>query len=170
MADDEKKKDEGAPVEGKKSKKKLIIMAAVLLIVLGGGGFFAFQKFGGADSATATVDAEEEAAAVELEAKLAQVTMVQLDPFIVNLQDNTGTRYLKLTLQLEMGGVSEEEVKSKTPQIRDSIIILLTSKTYSAVGTVEGKYLLRDEIAARISQVMGEAEIKGVYFTQFVIQ
>jgi len=170
MADDEKKKDEGAPVKGKKSKKKLIIMAVVLLVVLGGGGFFAFKTFVAPDGATATADAEAEAAAAEAEEKLAEVTMVQLDPFIVNLQDNTGTRYLKLTLQLEMGGVSEEEVKAKTPQIRDSIIILLTSKTYSEVGTVEGKYLLRDEIAARMGQVMGEAEIKGVYFTQFVIQ
>ncbi len=174
MADgEEKKKDEDSPAEGKKSKKKLfIIIGAVLLLLFGGGGFFAWQKFGATDSATATIDeAVDEGAGEEgSEDERGATNMMELDPFIVNLQDNTGTRYLKLTLQLEIEGVSEDEGKSRTPQIRDSIIILLTSKTYSEVGTVEGKYILRDEIAARTNQVLGEAKVKGVYFTQFVIQ
>ncbi|MCP3677273.1 MAG: flagellar basal body-associated FliL family protein [Deltaproteobacteria bacterium] len=174
MADgEEKKKDEDSPAEGKKSKKKLfIIIGAVLLLLFGGGGFFAWQKFGATDSATPTTDeaVDEGIVGEGSEEELGETSMVELEPFIVNLQDNTGTRYLKLTLQLEIEGAPEEEMQSRTPQIRDSIIILLTSKSYSEVGTIEGKYLLRDEIAARTSQVMGEAKVKGVYFTQFVIQ
>lgn len=94
-----------------------------------------------------------------------------LEPFIVNLQDNSGTRYLKLTVNLELPpGSSLSELTAQSTQIRDSLIILLSSKSYSDIGTVEGKYQMRDEIIARVNQYLTTTKVKTAYFTEFVIQ
>jgi flagellar FliL protein len=50
------------------------------------------------------------------------------------------------------------------------VIVLLSSKSYAEIGTVEGKYQLRDEIVQRINQFIGSNGVKTVYFTEFVIQ
>ncbi len=94
-----------------------------------------------------------------------------LDPFIVNLQDNVGTRYLKLTVQLELDSPSlQAEIESHLPKIRDAVIILLSSKSYADIGTVEGKYRLRDEIVQRVNKFLSGGRVKTAYFTDFVIQ
>jgi flagellar FliL protein len=63
-----------------------------------------------------------------------------------------------------------EKAKTKTPQIRDAIITLLTSKTSDALISPEGKLQLKDEINIRINQVLGENSVKNVYLTDFVMQ
>jgi len=98
-------------------------------------------------------------------------TIFNLDPFIVNLQDNSGTRYLKLTVNLELASPSAQaELNAQTTQIRDSLIILLSSKSYTDIGTVEGKYQMRDEIVSRVNQFLTKSKVKTAYFTEFVIQ
>ncbi|MEK7773663.1 MAG: flagellar basal body-associated FliL family protein, partial [Deltaproteobacteria bacterium] len=92
-----------------------------------------------------------------------------LDPFIVNLQDNSGTRYLKLTLSFELDG-GPDEIAAQTVKVRDSLIVLLSSKSYADIGTVEGKYQMRDEIVVRVNQFLTKTKVKSVYFSDFVIQ
>jgi flagellar FliL protein len=48
--------------------------------------------------------------------------------------------------------------------------VLLSSKSYAEIGSVEGKYQLRDEIVQRINQFIGGDGVKTAYFTEFVIQ
>ena len=169
---------------GKKgSLKKLILIGAIVLLVLGaGGGYLLLSK--PRPPAVEAVNAKESDHEKGAEKKVKKSSeeggdhsgkgvaedLFSLDPFIVNLQDDTGVRYLKVAISLEIDGVTEEDIKSKKPQIRDSLIILLSSKHYSEVGTVQGKYELRDEIASRVSQILAKGKVKGVYFTEFVIQ
>ncbi|MBI5599099.1 MAG: flagellar basal body-associated FliL family protein [Deltaproteobacteria bacterium] len=190
MAEEEakKKKDDATTPQAKppKGKLKLIIIGAAALTVLG-GGFFVWKKMSAGKAVEETV-AEETAAAKESKhgteaegkkeekvdhkkgEKEAPSAALTMDPFVVNLQDATGTRYLRVSIDLEIDGPAQDEAKAKTSQIRDSIIILLSSKGYSDVGTVQGKYQLRDEIAARVSQILAKGKVKAVYFTEFVIQ
>jgi flagellar FliL protein len=92
------------------------------------------------------------------------------EPFIVNLTNTAGRSYLKVTINIEMDSGSIDEAKDRNAQIRDSIITLLSSKSYADVGSVSGKYQLRDEIAARINLILAKGKVKSVYFTEFVIQ
>lgn len=177
----EEKKEEAA----KPAKKKpflLIGIAAAVVIGLGAGAFV-FMKGKSAHKAEPTeAEASVEAAPEPAhggghggghgEAKAGgSASILTLDPFIVNLQDNSGTRYLKLTINLELAQpASTAEVTAQMTKIRDSLIILLSSKSYSDIGSVEGKYQMRDEIVARINQFLAKNKVKTAYFTDLVIQ
>ncbi len=174
MATGTENKTEVTPAPKKKSKGMLIGIIVAVVLVLGGGGFF-FMKGksgGGSDEAHATVASSHgEAKGGGHGGEKVNGSLVSLEPFIVNLQDNSGTRYLKLNINLELSSDSTGgELADLAAQIRDSLIILLSSKSYSDIGTVEGKYQLRDEIVARVNQFLSKSKVKTAYFTEFVIQ
>lgn len=167
------KHEEDATVTKKKGKGMLIGIIAAVIIVAGAGGFFFLKGKSGATAegghGTEEVAASHNGSGEGSDKKSGSI--FNLDPFIVNLQDNSGTRYLKLTINLELApGTSPEELTAQSPQIRDSLIILLSSKGYSDIGTVEGKYQMRDEIVARVNQFLNKGKVKTAYFTEFVIQ
>jgi flagellar FliL protein len=180
-----------------KNKKVLGIIAAVVILV--GGGAFFFLK--GGDPPTEGADGEahvEEVADANGEKKadkkgeakpkkdahggtsnvsggsVSTPTLgsnLKLAPFIVNLRDNSGRRYLKLSITLELASSSSAvDIEMQEAKIRDSVIVLLSSKSYAEIGTVEGKYQLRDEIVLRINQFLDDKPVKTAYFTEFVIQ
>lgn len=166
-ADTEAKKEE---TPQKKGKGLVIGIIAVVAIALGVGGYL-FMGKDKAVSAEEGVHAAAEEAGSHGEAKAGAGQIFNLEPFIVNLQDNSGTRYLKLTVNLELNsGTTAGELTAQAPQIRDSLIILLSSKSYADIGTVEGKYQMRDEIVARVNQFLSKSSVKTAYFTEFVIQ
>jgi len=61
-------------------------------------------------------------------------------------------------------------VNAHLPQIRDLLLTLLSSKTFDEVRTAEGKQQLREEIIARVNQVLDRDVVKAVYFTEFIVQ
>lgn len=192
MAEGAKKDEKHEDAPSKKGLNKMIIIggAVALLLVIGGGAFFFLNKKDkGADKEDVAAADEEPKAKKEKGhekekektssshgekkegAKEDTTGFVALEPFIVNLLDNTGTRYLKVSVQLEMDKQdAAEEVKTRTPQIRDAIIVLLSSKSYADIGTVQGKYQLRDEVIARVNQILKGGKAKTAYFTEFVVQ
>ncbi len=94
-----------------------------------------------------------------------------LDPFIANLADEDGKRYLRATLQVEFFGAKvPAEFASRLPQIRDLLLTLFTSKTFAEIRTPQGKALLREEIINRMNRVLRKDLVKAVYFTEFIVQ
>lgn len=162
MAAEVDKKEEAAPK--KKGSGLIIGIVAVVLLAAGAGAYLVLSSAkGGGDAAKLAVEGHA--------AEQAKGTVFALEPFIVNLQDNSGTRYLKLTINLELPpGSVITELNNHSAQIRDSLIILLSSKSYSDIGTVEGKYKMRDEIVARVNQYLTNSKVSTAYFTEFVIQ
>ena len=71
---------------------------------------------------------------------------------------------------MEVLGIPEEAFKKEVPKIRDSLIILLTSKGFDDISSIQGKLKLREEILYRINNVLGEGKAKAIYFTDFVVQ
>lgn len=97
--------------------------------------------------------------------------MYPMDGFTVNLLSDSGRRYLKTTINLEL--VDEEtatELDNKVPVIRDIIIRVLTSKTLEEIATAKGKEKLKDQLVNQINLRLRDGEIKNVYFVEFVIQ
>lgn len=108
--------------------------------------------------------------------------MFVLDPFVVNLADPKASRYVRVTMQLEVDmtaangkgkpneGAVQEELQKRLPQIRDFVVTLLPSKQSEELRTVEGKQALRDELMGKINGILQHGKVKNIYFTDFVIQ
>lgn len=94
---------------------------------------------------------------------------IPMETFLVNLSGNRGNKLLKVNMDLELEGAKvAEEIDKRKPQIRDIIIILLSSKTYAQLSTPEGKEYLRDEIRDTVNSFLTTGKIKRVLFTEFL--
>lgn len=152
-----------------KGGKKKIVIVAMILVVLGGGGFFGWQvmfsdKSGGNDSGAAEAKTSEEGVP---KVKI----MYEMDPFIVNLLGENGTRYLKAKVVAEVGNPEiEKELKDRNPEIRDALLLLLAGKSFEDISTPQGKIALRGELVARLNSVLNTGSVRMLYFTEFVVQ
>ena len=161
---------------------KLVIIIVVGTLVIGlAGAFVLFRMTGGHKTADegkveAATHSNSNAAPAEAQEKKAghggePGTIADMEPFIVNLADAPEIRYLKLTVKLELDrAAATEELKQRTPQIRDSILVLLTSKDSATIRTPQGKAQLRDEITQRVNGLLPKPGVRSAYFTEFVIQ
>jgi flagellar FliL protein len=97
--------------------------------------------------------------------------MFDLDPFIVNLSDVPESRYLKLTVKLELDRPDiAAELSARIPQVRDTILILLSSKDTAGLRNPQGKFQLRDELTQRVNALLPKSGVRSAYFTEFVVQ
>jgi flagellar FliL protein len=145
----------------KKSKLKLIIIAAIVLLI-GAGGFFGYNKVKKNTEAKAATQKTENVSII-----------CPLKSFVVNLLDKSGVgkRYLKVTIELEVGKEADKLlIDGRNPQIRDTILLLLSNETLNEINTMEGKLALKQEILSRIKQILGEGVVRRIYFTEFVVQ
>ena len=158
--------EEGA--EGKKSKKGLLIIIILVVLLLGGGGFGAYWFLWRTPPMTAEELAEIEAAKKPVPVIL---PVFDLKPFVVNLADKKSRRYLKVTMKLELS--NEDllgEIDKRRAQIRDVILTMLSSKTVEEIGTMEGKFLLRQDIIKRVNVNLVTGQVTKVYWEEFVVQ
>lgn len=149
-----------------------IILPLVALLLGGGGGWFAGSKM--------TASQYKQKAALEPTAAEGEVTkdpnamvgdMFKIDPFVVNLNEPRGNRYLKTTIQLEMDSPElRTELERRQAQLQDVILALLTSKSSKELQALEGKFRLREELLSRINALLVNGAVTRVYFTEFVIQ
>jgi len=95
----------------------------------------------------------------------------KLDPFVVNLMDNGGRRYLKVTMDFVVESQRVvDEIERKKPSIKDIIIMVLSGKTFDDIATQEGKIKLRNQIKDSVNKLLNTGKVIKIYFTEFVIQ
>ena len=156
----------GEAVEAKKGSSKLTLIVGVVVLLAGGG---AAAWFLGLVPHGRKAEAKEEEVKAEHEPEVGAI--LPLDPFIANLGDEDGKRYLKATLQVEFFAAKvPEEFHERAPQMRDLLLTLFTSKTFAEVRTPEGKAVLREEIINRMNRALRKDMVKAVYFTEFIVQ
>lgn len=183
MADEEKEEGAAEGKEGKKGGNKLIIfiVAGVLVLLLVIGIVVAILMMGGdEDVADPNAPSGDQAVLQEKQQQAKKVAnsdmltigpMYPLDQFIVNLLTQSGRRYLKATVNLELSDESlMAELETKEAVVTDTVINILSSKSLEEISTIKGKEKLKQEIQERINEYLVDGQIKGVYFTQFVIQ
>jgi flagellar protein FliL len=169
---------EGGQESGKKKLPlKLIIIVAVVLILGGGGG--AFFMMGDKADTKATASTEDEAGEVaegDEATTAAEAIYFSLDPpFIVNFTGKSRARFLQVSIQgLTRDAQVKEDITKHFPQVRNNLVLLLSSKTYDELNTQEGKVALRKQVLKEIQKVLetetGKEGIEDVYFTSFVMQ
>tara|TARA_R110002073_G_scaffold326840_2_gene507007 strand:+ start:197 stop:676 length:480 start_codon:yes stop_codon:yes gene_type:complete len=148
---------------GKKSKKGLVIIILVAVIAIGGGGGAWFFLQNGNESGKPESPKE------------IPTTFLDLDVFTVNLQPEENNQYLQvgLTVKIRETNVADE-IKKQMPEIRNHILMLLSSKQAIEISSKEGKQQLGSEITTEIRQSLSPEEIHedvlNVLFTSFVIQ
>jgi flagellar FliL protein len=120
---------------------------------------------------SAPAPATEEEVAAEEEETEEIGPLYSLGTLIVNLADEGGKRYLRVSIELELESAEmTEEVEKRLPQVRDSILMILPTKTFNDINTTPGKIAVRDELLAAMNGIVTTGKIKNLYFTEFVVQ
>ena len=168
---------EGMDERPKRPKIVIILAILALLAALGAGGYYAYITFfqKPAEEEKKEGGGEEEAAEAlkneEAPPEPGLGIMVPMKPFIVNLAQSKGKRFLKVSVTLELSAPEVNvEVNENIQKITDSILILLSSKTFEDVYSVQGKFKLKDEVTTRVNRFLVLGHVKDAYFTEFVIQ
>ena len=145
-------------------KGKLLLLVLVVLLLAGGGGA-AWWLLG---SGTASAETRKEPA-LELRG------LVKFEPFLVNLADEGGNRFLKANLQLvvpsEEIALHIQEKPVVLSQLRSTILELLTLQSATALVTPEGKDALKAAIKTRVGKHLSkDQQVMDVLFAEFVVQ
>jgi flagellar FliL protein len=188
---EEKKEAEGqeaAPSGGR--KPLLLVVAAALVAALAGAGGTWFLVRPDAEAAVTAEEAPEAAAhepasghgeKAEAESEHGatpatdsapyQDRVFPLEPFVVNITGHEYARYLKLKIELEAESPAvRTELEGRLPQLRDAVILLLSSKRLSDITDFEGKALLKQDLLERINGLLQDGKVRDVLFTEFVVQ
>ncbi|MFH7321355.1 flagellar basal body-associated protein FliL [Desulfurivibrio sp. D14AmB] len=158
MAEEKEAPQEGEEAPKKKSKIVFFAILGAALLLLGGGGFFAYLTFLAPPP-------------VEQESRQEIGEILSLEPFVVNLADPTGKRYLKIQIQIELENPQAvENAERAVPRLRDNVIMMMTALSFEEVMTPEGKIRIRDELLERFNVVLRPDRVRNIYFTEFVVQ
>ncbi len=101
------------------------------------------------------------------------VETVTLDPLIVDVREGQGPlHHLKVTLAIELATKSkdEEEIKKLMPRARDAAIEYTRALTFDEVTTPKLFEGIRTDLGERVAKAIGQARVKRVLFTDFVVQ
>ena len=181
---EEEAEEEGGEAAGEEEKKGLpikLILIVVGVLALAGGGYFAytnfFQEEAVEESAEGGKEGEEgEEGADGADGEKEELppgvgVMFTMDPFVVNLAGSKGKRFLKVTTTLELSSPEvNPEFEENLQKITDSILVLLSSKSFEDVYSVQGKFKLKDEITTRVNRFLVVGHVKDAYFTEFIVQ
>ena len=114
--------------------------------------------------------------------------MVNMSTKIINLADPNGRKYIRVTMVLEFAPDNPDYIKMTTeektayvtdfqsrvtammPVLDDTVITLLSTKTFDELYTAEGKEKLRQEILQSMTGKLNNLTLLSVYFTEFVVQ
>lgn len=180
MADEENKETQEEPKKKSGGKMMLIIIIVLILLILVGGGLAAFLLLSGGDE---TAQSPQQQAAQNAPQRKAQGSsarssnlltigpMYPMSQFVVNLLSESGSRFLKVSLDIELSGEElSAEMDKKKPAIRDIIIRTLSSKTFEEVSTMKGKERLKDEVVQKLNEILADGQVRNIFFTDFVVQ
>ncbi|MHB8231576.1 MAG: flagellar basal body-associated FliL family protein [bacterium] len=155
-------------IESSKKKgggiKKLLFILIPAVLLLGGGGFAAYHFL----LAKPKSKAPSKPANVS---SLKPGPMINLKPFLTNLADKDKTSYIKVSISIELKqGSNPGTFKQLTPQIRNSIIMIMSSKTSREINTPQGILSLRHQIARSLNRILGDGTVTAVYFNNYLVQ
>ena len=150
-----------------KKKSKLIPILAVVFVLLAGGGAGGYWMY---SKRTAEAGGETH----KEEEKPPKSGVVDMEPFVVNLADESGKRFLRVNLKLltwdEEQAAEMKEDAVINAKVRAAILELLSLQYAAPLVTPEGKEELKKAIAERVTETSEELKVTDVLFVEFVVQ
>ena len=180
---EEESTEEQQPKE-KKSNMLMIIIIVVLILIILIGATVGILLMGGDDEEEVSSAPQTQEKTVSKSKRSSSSSnyddsrqlsdigiLYPLDTFTVNLKSDAGRRYLKVTMSLELEGEELSlELDAKSPVLRDRIIRILTSKTLEEISSKKGKQIVSTQVMDTLNAMIADGTIRGIYFTEFVIQ
>jgi flagellar FliL protein len=169
-------KESSAKADAAAPSKPLMLYVLVIInmIVVGGVGFMVYKGNIAKSHQTTIEEVTEGAKKDNEEDKIKEEKefvgkTIPLETFLINLSGSQGRKLLKVNMELEVeGDKTPEEVEKRKAAVRDMILLILSSKRYEDVSTIEGKDRLRDEIKEQLNRVLKKGLVKQVLFTEFI--
>ncbi|MGE0557208.1 MAG: flagellar basal body-associated FliL family protein [Burkholderiales bacterium] len=135
--------------------KKTIMLLALALLIGGGGGAGAWWMLG-RDKGESSPQAAAAAAPV------VPPVFLPLDAFTVNLRPEPGgsQHYIQVGVTLKISGdAMTEKIKGLMPEIRNHLLLLLSSKTASELLHPEGKTRLAQDLRIAVASIAEPAAV-----------
>lgn len=193
---DEQQEDEDLVTTRKKlSGKRIALIAVVALLLVGGGvGIYLSGMFGSKEEAQ-TAEGEPAKETVHAEAPKEEhgssghgggdkksekqnVTMgpggvvyYQLPDFLVNLNNERRTSFLKMSVTLELGSVGDaNQIDTVQPRLVDNMNTYLRELRPADLNGSAGIHRLREELMLRVSQTAHPAKVNDILFKEILVQ
>ncbi|MCO5099837.1 MAG: flagellar basal body-associated FliL family protein [Burkholderiaceae bacterium] len=113
-------------------------------------------------------------------ARKREPVFVSLEQFTVNLSDEGGERFAQIGVTLEVADERvDKALRARMPAVRNSVLLLISSKKSEELLTLDGKKRLAEQIAATANAALDDSEAKpsggaspiaGVNFSHFIVQ
>ncbi len=143
---------------------KLVI--ALLVFNLGASGFAIFKLMTAQPAAAATLATPAPPPPTSIVGPVHA-----LDPFVVNLDEPGTSRYIKVTMQLELVTADAGPAIEKSKQlIRDTILSHLSGLHLADTLGTAAKDKLRADVMVKLEEIVGKDKIRRLFFQEFVVQ
>jgi flagellar basal body-associated protein FliL len=154
--------EKGAGKWGRERWRLGVVAAALVLAVAACAAWFLFRH--SASTAPPKAKAKPQVRAV-----------LHLEPFVVNLADAEGDRFLRVGIDLGLEqelGEHNRAGQSEMPmaRTRDTILMILTTCKADGLMAPAGKASLKDELTKALRERVPELGAREVYFTEFLVQ
>ena len=154
---------------------KTIAIFLVVAVLMAGAAFVVVSKFLAPENTT-TPQAKPPAVKpdkpkVEKEKEKGQREIFMVEELLVNPTGTSGTRFLSVSLGLEVANHEVvEQLEKKKLQVRDLLITILSSRTVDELTTASARERMRQEISDRLNQLIAPDKVSAVYFVDYVLQ
>lgn len=178
---------ETAPVKSAGGWKKIVLLSVAVLVLVGvsvGATMWLLHR--GAPAATAESAKAEHAntkksktakktASKKGEAKRTPHYLNLDPPFVVNLNDNSGVRFLQVAVSVMAYDAAKlDKVKENLPIVRNYLMLLFSSQKFADIKTREGKIKLQEEALKAVRKALvdstGEPQVDALYLPSIVGQ
>lgn len=145
----------------KKSSLKTLRLASALLALFAllGGSAFCYLRRNTVQSAPQVKD---------------EVSILHLDPFVVNLADADQRTYLRVGIDLGISAVSQSSKSANTATstalIRDTLLEILMAARSEGLANSEGKRNLKEQMLKTLNTRAPGLNAREIYFTEFLVQ
>ncbi len=180
---------EGAPTAPTKAKLPMLIGMVAVGLAVGGGtgaallGPMVAKKMGkvtpivaasdGAHAGEAATTEGGHAAPAEAgkEGASTEAAIHVLDNMVLNPAGSGGSRYLLLTVAIEVGSPTAiESFKARDAELRDIVLTTLGTKPVEQLTDMATREQFKIEIMQAVDERFGKKSVKRIYFPQFVVQ
>lgn len=154
-----------AAAEKKSGGTSLLAMFAMMMAVflVGAGMVIGYFRF---------LDPAGSEAQAETKEKEVAMHSAELTDMVVNLADQDGNHYLKLsiTIEYEADKKIEEKINNNMHLITETILLTLRSKNLNQVRPPEAIEQLKNELVTAVNNRLGEKALSKIYFTEYIVQ